>query len=805
MANQQNSRVSRHKTKASKPSKRKTPKQKNKRSIGSIILKVIMVLVFLACIGILSGMGLFWYYAKDAPKLNDKELESANSIQFFAANGEAFQDFDIERRETISATEIPKKLEDAIVSVEDRRFYNHIGVDPVRILGSAVSNLMSGGKQGGSTLTQQLIKLSYFSTKVEDQNLRRKAQEAWMAVQLEQEKSKQEILTYYINKVYMSNGVYGMETASEIFYGKPLDELSTAQTALIAGLPNAPNYYDPYVNKDAAKQRRDTVLMTMLDNEKISQKEYDEAVATPIDDGLQELNETENDWRYYDNYLKEVLAEVEAKVGKDSMQNGLDIYTNIDLAAQKRLYDIVNSDQYVQYPDDEMQVAATLIDTNTGKVTAQLGKRNVEEDVVWGSNYAVNTGRDFGSTVKPLVDYGPAFEYLNYSTGKTIVDEPYKYEGTDININNWDNQYMGTMTLRKALALSRNVPAAKLFAEVGAENIEKFLEGVGIQYDTLEQSNAISSNTSVQEGTKYGVSSLKMAAAYAAFSNGGTYYEPQYVNKIVYQDGTEEVDAFHPEGSQAMKDTTAYMITDILKDVITDGTGTNAAISGLYQAGKTGTSNYTDSEIAQLGPVNSPAPDISFVGYTPHYSLAVWTGYENKLTPVTSESSHVATDVYRNLMQFVSASIENEDWEMPDGLVRVGNELYLKDEVEAKPTPSSSIRTTPSSKEVIEIPEVEEKESVPSTESSKEVEPSVSSETVEESSSSTVDPTPEPEPSESSTPIETIPETTPTVDPEPEPTTPSVPSSEAPPVSSVPQETTPPISSTPTETPVTSQ
>lgn len=221
MANKQNSRASRHSTKAPKSSKEKTPQQKKKKkkSFGSIFLKVIIGLVFLACVGILSGMGLFWYYAKDAPELTDAELESANSIQFFAANGEAFQDFGIERREIISATAIPKKLEDAIVSVEDRRFYNHIGVDPVRIIGSAVSNLINGGKQGGSTLTQQLIKLSYFSTKLEDQNLRRKAQEAWMAVQLEQEKSKQEILTYYINKVYMSNGVYGMETASEIFYG----------------------------------------------------------------------------------------------------------------------------------------------------------------------------------------------------------------------------------------------------------------------------------------------------------------------------------------------------------------------------------------------------------------------------------------------------------------------------------------------------------------------------------------------------------------------------------------------------------
>ncbi|EAC3851769.1 PBP1A family penicillin-binding protein, partial [Listeria monocytogenes] len=563
------------------------------------------------------------------------------SSRFYASNGELITEFGSETREKITASEIPQLLEDAIVSVEDRRFYQHIGVDPIRIVGSALSNATTGGMQGGSTLTQQLIKLSFFSTSAEDQTLRRKAQEAWMAVRLEQTKSKQEILTYYINKVYMSNGVYGMQTAAMKFYGKPLAELDLAQTALIAGLPNAPSAFDPFAHPDNAKSRRDVVLGAMLENEKITQAEYDAAVAEDIQEGLQKNPRENQEWKYFDNYFNEVIAEVKEKTGKDVYTDGLDIYTNVDIDAQKRLYDIVNSDDYVNYPDDKMQVAATLVDVNTGKVTAQIGARNVDD--VLANNLAVNVARDFGSTVKPITDYGPAFQFLQDSTGRMILDEPYTYKGTDIPVYNWDRQYMGNITLRTALAESRNVPAVKLFDEVGADNIADFLSGLGIEYHTITQSNAISSNTDKLDGTKYGISSLKMAAAYAAFSNGGTYYEPQYVNKIVMQDGTEDEESFKVDGQEAMDDTTAYMVTDILKDVISVGTGTNAQIDGLYQAGKTGTSNYTDDQLAQLDTSNGAYPDITFAGYTPSYSLAVWTGYNDKMTPITDSSTHVAS------------------------------------------------------------------------------------------------------------------------------------------------------------------
>ncbi|HFR4278797.1 TPA: PBP1A family penicillin-binding protein, partial [Enterococcus faecium] len=694
-------------TRSSRRQKQPTPKKSVKKNSGKgsgkssgthkkgLFIKILLGILSFFCILFLAGVGLFWYYAKDAPELTDKKLDATVSSKLYTQDGELFEDLGAEKREKISANELPKTLEDAIVSVEDRRFYKHIGVDPIRIIGSALSNFTSGGLQGGSTLTQQLIKLSFFSTSAEDQTLKRKAQEAWMAVRLEQKKSKQEILTYYVNKVYMSNGLYGMETASEMYFGKKLSELSLQQTALLAGMPQAPSAYDPYVYPDQAKKRRDTVLYTMLQNEKISQTEYDQAVNVPVTDGLQELTQSDDNTKIVDNYVKEVINEVQEKTDKNVYTDGLEIYTNLDLDAQKKLYDIVNTDQYVSYPDDEMQVASTLIDTNTGKVKAQIGGRHIAEDVTLGNNLAVNTSRDFGSTMKPVTDYGPAFEYLKYSTGKTITDAPYNYEGTSTPVGNWDNQYMGTITLRQALYLSRNVPAVKLFNEVGSDKVASFLKNLGIEYSTIHQSNAISSNTEEQDGTKYGASSLKMAAAYAAFANGGTYYKPQYVNKIVFQDGTEET--YEPDGKTAMSPETAYMITDILKDTITEGTGTNAQIAGLYQAGKTGTSNYTDDEYAKLGISSGVYPDILFAGYTPNYSISVWTGYNKKMTPVTSESSHVASDVYRELMQYVSANVTNTDWEMPSGLIRVGGELYYKDQYTARSNAITPSTTIPSS------------------------------------------------------------------------------------------------------------
>ena len=628
---------------------------------------------------ILGGL-VFGYYASKAPTLSEKDLIATTSSKIYDNQNNLIADLGAEKRINVKTNEIPTDLVNAIVAIEDHRFFNHRGVDFIRIGGAFFSNLR-GGRQGGSTLTQQLIKLTYFSTSSSDQTLSRKIQEAWLATQLEQKATKQEILTYYINKVYMSNGNYGMQTAARSYYAKDLKDLSLPQVALLAGMPQAPNQYDPYTNPEAALQRRNLVLKEMLDMKSITNEQYESAVNTPVTDGLQSLTGSSNYPAYMDNYLKEVIQQVEEETGYNVLTTGMDVYTNVDAEAQKRLWDIYNSDEYVNYPDNELQVASTIIDVTNGKVIAQLGSRHQSSNVSFGTNQAVETNRDWGSTMKPISDYAPAIDNEEYSsTAVTIPDTPYNFPGTNTQIYNWDRQYYGNISMVYALQQSRNVPAVRALEKVGLKKAQKFLSSIGIDYPEMVYANAISSNTS-DSSNKYGASSEKMAAAYATFANGGTYYKPQYVNRVVFSDGTTK--NFDTSGTRVMKEATAYMMTDMLKSVITAGTGYNANISGLYHAGKTGTSNYADNELKKLTKdynySSIVTPDELFVGYTTQYSMAVWTGYTNRLTPVLDDGIKVATDVYKQMMLYLYEQYGSgsEDWTQPSGVYRSGSYLYL--------------------------------------------------------------------------------------------------------------------------------
>ncbi|MGT2912071.1 penicillin-binding protein PBP1A [Streptococcus cameli] len=711
-------------------------------NLKRIFILVANVLLSLFTIGVLAGAAIAFYYIQSAPKLTEEALTATTSSKIYDKNGGLIADLGAEKRSNAKTHDIPTDLVNAIVSIEDQRFFNHRGIDVIRIAGAFVNNLTSRNLQGGSTLDQQFIKLTYFSTSTQDQNIKRKIQEAWLAMQLEQRNTKQEILTYYVNKVYMSNGNYGMKTAANSYYGKELKELSLAQHALLAGMPQAPNQYDPYTQPEAAQNRRNLVLGQMLKEKYISKEQYDTAVATPVTDGLQPLKNTAAYPPYMDNYLKEVIEEVQEKTGYNLLTTGMDVYTNVDPAAQQQLWNIYNTDEFVTYPDNIFQVASTVVDVSNGRVIAQLGSRNQSTNVSFGTNQAVETNRDFGSTMKPITDYAPALKHEIYtSTADTIADRPYNYPGTTTPVYNWDRGYYGNMTFKAALQYSRNVPAVKVLENTGLDKAKDFLSSIGINYPQLLYSNAISSNTT-DSSNQYGASTEKMAAAYAIFANGGTYYKPQYVNKIVFSDST--VKEFKPEGNEVISEEVAYMMTDVLKSVMTYGNGLNGAIYGVPQAGKTGTSNYTDEEMEKILSSNEMAnysqmvvPDENFVGYSTKYAMAVWTGYTNRTTPVLDNGMLIATDVYRSMMAYLNPVETATDWDMPAGLTRYGAYLYLKG---AQPSynynynynynPSSS--STTSSSTTSSEPE-------PST-----TEPSSST---EPSSTSTVE---EPEPSTSS-------------------------------------------------------
>lgn len=665
----------------------------NKQTILRIVKYLSIGLLSLFIAAFLLGGGVFLYYANKAPELSESKLVATTSSKIYDSKNELIADLGAERRVNAQSSEIPTDLVNAIVSIEDHRFFTHRGLDSIRIAGAFLRNLSSrGGLQGGSTLTQQLIKLTYFSTSTADQTLSRKVQEAWLAIQLERTATKQEILTYYINKVYMSNGNYGMQTAAENYYGKDLKDLSIPQLALLAGMPQAPNQYDPYSHPEEALERRNLVLSEMQKHGYLTAEQYETAINTPITDGLQSLRSVNSYPQYMDNYLKEVIDQVEQETGYNLLTTGMEVYTNVDQEVQKRLWDVYNTDEYVDYPDDDLQAASTIVDVTNGKVIAQLGSRHQSSNVSFGINQAVETNRDWGSTMKPITDYAPALEYGIYdSTAYMLKDAPYNYPGTNIPVYNWDKSYFGNITLQYAIQQSRNVTAVETLERVGLDQAKTFLNGLGIDYPTMVYANAISSNTT-ESNKKYGASSEKMAAAYAAFANGGIYHKPMYINKVIFSDGSSK--EFSDAGTRAMKETTAYMMTEIMKTVLTYGTGRGAYMSWLPQAGKTGTSNYTDNEIENyIKRYDYVAPDELFVGYTRKYSMAVWTGYSNRLTPIEGDGFRVAANIYRSMMQYLSEDDSPGDWTMPEGVYRSG-EFVFKNGARSNWIPQSTQAST---------------------------------------------------------------------------------------------------------------
>lgn len=643
---------------ASRESRRANNKKRKNNRIWVQIIKWIFLLILLV---VVSGIGLFAYYAKDAPNISQDQLQSGGTSSLYTTDGKFLLSLGSEKRIYVKNSKIPQQLKDAVVSVEDKRFYSDkLGVDPVRIIGSMVTNAKSNSiAAGGSTITQQLVKLTVFSTAASQRTLKRKAQEAWLAMKVQREFSKDQILEFYINKVYMNYGNYGMGTAANYYYNKSLSQLDLAQTALIAGMPNAPVAYDPYLYPAKAKYRRDIVLKAMLNNNKITKSQYTKAVNESITKGLvKHKSSSESKLRKIDDpYIKEVISEVKKK-GFDPYNDNLKITVNINQKAQNKLYELANNGS-IPFTNNAMQIGATVVDPTNGHVIAILGGRHLPS-VQLGLDRAVQTGRSTGSSIKPVLDYAPAIEYLNWSTAKILEDTKYVYPGTNIQLYDWDNKYMGAMTMRYALEQSRNVPAVKTLAKVGVKRASVFAKRMGINVPE-------SSGLSVAIGAN--ASSLQMAGAYSAFATEGIYHKPQFVSKIETPDGlTRNYDS---SGVRVMKRSTAYMITDMLKGVIKKGSGTSAKISGLYQAGKTGTVKYSETELAKYPSYSSTPKDSWFVGYTKSYVMGVWTGYDNlKDGTISGAGQQSAQLIYKSMMKYLMQNKANTDWVKPSSVIR---------------------------------------------------------------------------------------------------------------------------------------
>lgn len=653
-------------------SERHNNNDNQQRNVGGLIKKILLWVAGIVVLLMVASAALFFYYASSAPKISRSDLTSQSITTIYDDQNRVISRLGAQKREYAKDNQIPKQLRNAVVSIEDRRFYKHHGVDTIRILGAATSNVFgrSAGMQGGSTLTQQLVKLSVFSTAASDRTLKRKAQEAWLAINVEQHFSKSQILDFYINKVYMGNGIYGMQTAAQYYYGKDLNDLDLSQLALLAGMPQSPTYYNPLVsNTKYATQRRNEVLNAMVRSNYITQSQANQAASESVTAGLDpdhgniSGSGTAVDSKVVDPYVKQVLADLQAQ-GYNPYSDGLKVHTNLDLDAQQHLYDAANKN--VQFQNDKMQAGVAVTDPHNGQIIAMLGGRHTG-NVVYGLNRAVQSNRSSGSTAKPLMDYGPAIEYLQWPTFKLIADTRFVFPGTNTVLHDLDKKYKGNMTMREALVQSRNVPAIRALQAVGIKRATSFLDGLGISQKQPY---------TLQNGIALYISPLQVSAAYAAFANGGTYYKPYYISSITTQDGS--VKQFNPKGKRAMNKATAYMITDMLKGVFTDsqGSATDARLNGVNQAGKTGTTNYPGNS-SQSGVMDS-----WMAGYTKNYSIAVWTGYDHPLEPGGSISEQYVKSaqlLYKDLMQYLDSQNHASDWTMPDTVeaVRVKGKRQL--------------------------------------------------------------------------------------------------------------------------------
>ena len=646
---------------------RKNKKQAPKTPAKKWFKRIFLTVLLLGLAGLVAGAGLFAYYASTAPELDEELLKDPISTEFYDINKDVFATVGAENRYYVKFEDIPEDMINAVLATEDVRFFEHHGIDFYRLGGAILANLRDGfGAQGASTLTQQVVKNSFLQN---EKKLKRKAQEAWLALKLERKYSKEEIFEMYFNKVLMSGRIYGIGTAAKYFYNKELEDLTLAEEAMLAGMVQLPNAYNPIKNPERAEKRRNIVLGLMYQHGKITKEQMEEAKAVDVQAGLaDETTRQTFAGTKYPAFLDIVLNELEEAGDGSAMAEGLKVYTTLDPEAQQIVENIMNDDS--NFPTEDIQSGVAVIDTKTGQIKAVGGGRNYGAEEI-GYNYADDISRQPGSTMKPLLDYGPAIEYLKWSTGQTVVDEPMKYTGGKQNITNWDNKYMGAITARKALYASRNVPAVKAFKEVGADRAKEFINGLGIEAENVYESEAIG-------GGKITMTPIQMAASYAAFGNNGVYTEPYAITKIVYRDGKTEKN-YTPEPSVAMSDYTAYMVTDMLRDVVSnkpDASGSYAKVSGLDIAGKTGTTNYSNDAFNKYNLPSTSVPDSWFAGYTTKYSIAIWSGYENYTDPITTwDERRLPQYLFKDIMSELSKDIETPRFKKPSSVVEVTVEV----------------------------------------------------------------------------------------------------------------------------------
>ena len=646
-------------------------KVKKKKKVKKVLKIILNIFLLLLLIGLIGGIIFAIYIVTHAPDFNPENLYSTESSILYDRNGNQAGKLGVEKRKNVNYNDLPQVLIDAIIATEDSRFMQHNGFDLPRFLKASAGQVVNkitghGNAGGGSTLTMQVSKNNY--TSVEDsgfEGIVRKFTDIYISIfKLEKNYSKEEIIEFYVNIPFLGNNAYGVEQACQTYFGKSVSDINLSEASLIAGLFQAPTSYNPYQHPKQAEERRNTVLYLMQRHGYITKEEADDARSIPVESLLRESN-PEGSSNEYQSYIDVVVKEVEEKTGLSPYTTGMKIYTNLDSDKQKTLNDIMNGKTW-KWKDDKVQAGIAIVDVNTGALVATGGGRNQKGERQY--NYATDITRQIGSCAKPLFDYGPAFEYTNAGLASQVYDGPHSYS-SGVAIKNADGGYKGTLTYKYALAASRNIPALRVFQSVDNSKIKEFVTKLGIKPE-------IDSNGGLHEahalGAFSGSNPKDMAAAYAAFANGGYYTEPYTINKIEYIDSDKTV-SLKNKRSKVMSDSTAYMITDALVYAVSGYGNIGGSVSGVQLAAKTGTSMFDSEARRKYGYPSSANMDMWVTGYTPEYAVSLWYGYTKaeKGYYLGNDGYSARGKLFRQVISSISDRSGTKKFTVPSSVVKV--------------------------------------------------------------------------------------------------------------------------------------
>ena len=645
---------------------KKTGKKKNDKKGKNIWKKILFGFLLIVIIGLIGIVSLFAYIVISTSDFNPEALKTKEQSIVYDINGEVIATLGMEKRENVKYDDLPQVLIDAIIATEDSRFFQHSGVDLPRFLKASGGQLFralgigSGNPGGASTLTMQVVKNNLTSR---DQTIIRKFKDMYLSVfHLEKKYTKGEILEFYVNDSLLGGNVYGVGQASEYYFGKSVSELSLPEAAIIAGLFQSPNGDNPYKYPENTEKRRNTVLNLMVRHGYITKEESDIAKAIPVESLLVGV-EAKTD---YQGFIDTVVDEVVEKTGNDPGVVPMKIYTTLEKSIQDGLNAVLNGEVYT-WENDVVQSGISVVNVKTGAIAALGSGRHRNGEKLF--NYATMAERQPGSTAKPIFDYGPGFEYNNYSTYTLFMDEPWQYSDGK-GIGNWDGGYSGLMTLKQAIAVSRNIPALKAFQEVKKKDITEFVENIGIKVTKTDKNgkttNYLNEAYSIG-GLDTGVTPLQMAAAYSAFASGGYYAEPYTVTKIEYRD-SGDVEEFKVKREQVMKPSTAFMVNNILEYAVNHGFNGGSRVYGSHVAAKTGTSNFDEATLKAKKLPYHAVNDLWTVAYTSEYSIALWYGYDETTSEHYNSNGSPKDKVMAAVMKYIPK--DEKGFEVPSDVVQ---------------------------------------------------------------------------------------------------------------------------------------